>query len=202
MYVFDVECLFIPLPSLSPSRPSACIASSNSVEEAAPAPVPVVTVTAEDGPAPRLCHLKIWSDFTGYGFNLQSEKGVGGQFIGKVDDNSPAQAAGLIQGDKIMEVNGTSTKDKDHREIVTLIKSDATQTRLLVLDPEAFKYYQEKGVEVNSSMSNVKRIECPDSSSGAQSTPEPVVTAAGKMLKLLRNLPQQLHVFYFFCICI
>jgi sodium/hydrogen exchange regulatory cofactor NHE-RF2 len=37
-----------------------------------------------------------WADFDGYGFNLHSDKQRAGQFIGKVDENSPAQAAGLI----------------------------------------------------------------------------------------------------------
>jgi len=31
-----------------------------------------------------------------------------GQFIGKVDPNSPAEAAGLREGDKIIEVNGVN----------------------------------------------------------------------------------------------
>ena len=31
-----------------------------------------------------------------------------GQFIGKVDPNSPAEAAGLCEGDKIIEVNGVN----------------------------------------------------------------------------------------------
>ena len=34
-------------------------------------------------------------DFDGYGFNLHSDKNRVGQFIGKVDEGSPAEAAGL-----------------------------------------------------------------------------------------------------------
>ena len=43
----------------------------------------------------RLCHVVRWSDFDGYGFNLHSDKTKNGQFIGKVDENSPSEAAGL-----------------------------------------------------------------------------------------------------------
>lgn len=58
----------------------------------------------EDAPCPRLCHLIKWPDFDGYGFNLHAEKNKSGQFIGKVDDDSPAVLAGLREGDKIIEV--------------------------------------------------------------------------------------------------
>jgi len=55
----------------------------------------------------RLCILKTWSDFAGYGFNLHADRNSPGlQYIGKVDDNSPAQAAGLRLHDRIVHVNG------------------------------------------------------------------------------------------------
>jgi predicted metalloprotease with PDZ domain len=60
----------------------------------------------EVAPRPRLCHIVKWPDFDGYGFNLHSEKNRSGQYIGKVDPGSPADAAGLREGDKIVEVVG------------------------------------------------------------------------------------------------
>lgn len=55
-----------------------------------------------DAPVPRLCHLFKWPDFDGFGFNLQV-----GHFIGKVDDDSPAQHANLREGnfDEFFHVN-------------------------------------------------------------------------------------------------
>ena len=61
-----------------------------------------------DAPALRLCCLRKWSDFHGYGFNLHAEKGKAGQFIGKVDANSPSDAGGLRENDRVIEVNGVS----------------------------------------------------------------------------------------------
>ena len=58
----------------------------------------------EVAPRPRLCHIVKWPDFDGYGFNLHAEKNRPGQFIGKVDPGSPAEMAGLREGDKIVEV--------------------------------------------------------------------------------------------------
>ena len=131
--------------------------------QAAPVPATADEKPAEEGPAPRLCHLKVWQDFQGYGFNLHAEKGKGGQYIGKVDDESPAAAAGLREGDKIVEVNGTNVANEDHQNVVKAIKSDSTQTRLLVVDAAAFNYYKERDITVNGGMSNIQTIECPDS---------------------------------------
>ena len=55
-------------------------------------------------PRPRLCHLRKWPDFNGYGFNLHAERGKAGQFIGNVDPDSPAVAANLRPGDRIVQV--------------------------------------------------------------------------------------------------
>ena len=70
-----------------------------------------------DSPAPRLCHLIKWSDFDGYGFNLHADRSKSGQFVGKVDANSPAQSAGLREGDRIIEVNGVNIANENHRQV-------------------------------------------------------------------------------------
>ncbi|CAH0562524.1 unnamed protein product [Brassicogethes aeneus] len=83
----------------------------------------------------RLCHIQKWDHFDGYGFNLHAEKGKPGQYIGKVDEGSPAEAAGLRQGDRILEVNGESIANKTHKQVVELIKAQSGETKLLVVDP-------------------------------------------------------------------
>uniref|UniRef100_A0A7M4YJN3 PDZ domain-containing protein n=1 Tax=Anopheles funestus TaxID=62324 RepID=A0A7M4YJN3_ANOFN len=85
----------------------------------------------------RLCHVVKRPDFDGYGFNLHAEKGRPGQYIGKVDDGSPAESAGLRQGDRIIEVNGQNITTETHKKVVELIKAVANETRLLVIDPRA-----------------------------------------------------------------
>lgn len=83
----------------------------------------------------RLCHIVKRADFDGYGFNLHAEKGKPGQYIGKVDDDSPAEAAGLKQGDRIIEVNGVNIGNETHKQVVQRIKAIADEVRLLVVDP-------------------------------------------------------------------
>ena len=60
-------------------------------------------------------------------------------------------------------MNGTNVANEDHQNVVKAIKSDSTQTRLLVVDAAAFNYYKERDITVNGGMSNIQTIECPDS---------------------------------------
>lgn len=83
----------------------------------------------------RLCHVIKRDDFDGYGFNLHAEKGKPGQYIGKVDDESPAEVAGLRQGDRIIEVNGVNIGNETHKQVVQRIKTIACEVQLLVVDP-------------------------------------------------------------------
>ncbi|KAG5667757.1 hypothetical protein PVAND_015727 [Polypedilum vanderplanki] len=86
---------------------------------------------------PRLCLVTKRKDFDGYGFNLHAEKGKPGQYIGKVDENSPAESSGLRQGDRILEVNGHNINSETHKQVVERIKVIPNQTKLLVIDPKA-----------------------------------------------------------------
>jgi Na(+)/H(+) exchange regulatory cofactor NHE-RF2 len=115
----------------------------------------------ESIPCPRLCHLIKWPDFDGYGFNLHAEKSKTGQYIGKVDDDSPAQLAGLREGDRIIEVNLVNISNENHRQVVERIKSVPNETKLLVLDELADKWYKEKKIVVKSSQSNVIHCKTP-----------------------------------------
>lgn len=84
---------------------------------------------------PRLCHVRKSPDFDGYGFNLHAEKGKPGQYIGKVDEGSPAEAAGLKRGDRILEVNGHSIAGETHKQVVARIKERPEDAQLLVAAP-------------------------------------------------------------------
>ena len=123
--------------------------------------------TPSDAPTIRSCTINKWVDFDGFGFNLHAEKGKPGHFIGIVDDNSPAEAAGLKQGDKIIAVNGDSVLQASHQELVSKIKSNPQSVRLLVLDPEAEEYYSSRDIVVTEDMPNVAVMASPDASPGS-----------------------------------
>lgn len=84
---------------------------------------------------PRLCHVRKVANFDGYGFNLHAEKGKPGQYIGKVDEGSPAETAGLRRGDRILEVNGQSIAGETHKQVVARIKERPDDAELLVVAP-------------------------------------------------------------------
>lgn len=86
-------------------------------------------------PSGRYCHIVKRPDFDGYGFNLHSEKIKPGQYIGKVDPDSPAEAAGLREGDQIIEVNGVNIGVETHKQVVQRIKAISNEVRLFLVDP-------------------------------------------------------------------
>ncbi|KAM9346110.1 Na(+)/H(+) exchange regulatory cofactor NHE-RF1 [Symphorus nematophorus] len=89
---------------------------------------------------PRLCVIKRGSN--GYGFNLHSERARPGQYIRAVDDDSPAERAGLQPKDRIVQVNGVSVEGKTHSEVVAAIKVGGNVTRLLVVDPDTDAFFK------------------------------------------------------------
>ena len=86
----------------------------------------------------RLCHLRKRQDFDGYGFSLNAERGVDGQFIGSIDRGSPAEAAGLKVGDRLIEVNGMNVLQDSHAQVVTRIKSIEFETKFLVISENGY----------------------------------------------------------------
>lgn len=113
-------------------------------------------------PKARFCHIVKWDHFDGYGFNLHAEKGKPGQYIGKVDEGSPAEAAGLRQGDRILEVNGESIANKTHKQVVELIKAQPNETKLLVVDPDE----EEVNGKENSTAPETKSNDAPKKETG------------------------------------
>ena len=143
----------------------------------------------DDAPKPRASHLRKWSDFNGYGFNLHAEKGKAGQFIGKVDPDSPAESAGLKPGDRIVEVNDVNIGNENHQQVVGRIKAgyngSLDETKLLVVDTEADQFYKSKKIVIRGDMPNVVGLATPPTrggetivtvSNGHIAEPEPVVT--------------------------
>lgn len=115
----------------------------------------------EAAPVPRLCRIRKRADYSGYGFNLQSSETRSGQFIGKVEEGSPARSAGLREGDRIIEVNGVNVISESHQEVVARIRSQEDETTFLVVDEETEEFYRKKNIDVNSSMPQVLRLETP-----------------------------------------
>jgi len=69
----------------------------------------------------------------GYGFHLASEKGV--QFIRRIVEDSPAQNAGMLEGDRLLGVNDENIIGQNHSEVVEIIRKGGSSCRLVVISP-------------------------------------------------------------------
>lgn len=88
---------------------------------------------------PRLCVIQRGSN--GYGFNLHSERARPGQYIRAVDENSPAESAGLQPRDRIVEVG--RARQELHPDIVvsSIVHSMSLITILSILYPMSIMWH-------------------------------------------------------------
>ncbi|XP_060116877.1 Na(+)/H(+) exchange regulatory cofactor NHE-RF2 isoform X2 [Heteronotia binoei] len=100
----------------------------------------------------------------GYGFHLHGEKGKSGQFIRKVEPDSPAEAAGLRAGDRVVEVNGANVEKETHHQVVQRIKAVETETRLLVVDKDTDEYLRSLRITCTEEMVHAGIPANPDAS--------------------------------------
>ncbi|XP_062263247.1 Na(+)/H(+) exchange regulatory cofactor NHE-RF1 isoform X1 [Platichthys flesus] len=89
---------------------------------------------------PRLCVIQRASN--GYGFNLHSERARPGQYIRAVDEDSPAERAGVLAKDRIVQVNGMMVEGKTHSQVVAAIKAGGNETRLLLVDADTDAFFK------------------------------------------------------------
>eukprot|EP00092_Neocalanus_flemingeri_P044114 GFUD01048790.1.p1 GENE.GFUD01048790.1~~GFUD01048790.1.p1 ORF type:complete len:190 (-),score=50.82 GFUD01048790.1:232-801(-) len=109
-------------------------------------------------PAPRACHIVKRDKFEGYGFNLYKKKNTPGQFIGSIDQGSPAEDAGLKEGDKLVEVNGVNVEQENHKQVVQKIKEIPDEVTILVVDKDCEKYHNEKKIKITNLLPHILQI--------------------------------------------
>lgn len=84
---------------------------------------------------PRLCVLEKGAN--GYGFHLHGDRSRSGQYMRLVEPDTPASAAGLMAGDRLMLVNGVNVEDESHQQVVARIRATtAAVLELVVVDAE------------------------------------------------------------------
>ena len=159
------DVLSAVLDSSSSSSSVSPASSQNTIEDHISNELPPEYNTLVDSTAPsaKLCFVKRWPDFKGYGFSLKSVKGEVGQRIGEVDPLSPSAHVDLHDGDRIFKVNGISVVGASHAEVVAKIQMNANEVEMLVADREAELFYEERDLDIGSNANvPVKFYECPD----------------------------------------
>ncbi|XP_078077614.1 Na(+)/H(+) exchange regulatory cofactor NHE-RF3 [Mustelus asterias] len=82
----------------------------------------------------------------GYGFYLRVEQGQEGHLIREIDPDSPAEKAGLFDGDLLVAVNGDVVEHLHHEELVEKIRNCGNKTTFLVVDHQTDELYKKAGI--------------------------------------------------------
>uniref|UniRef100_A0A3Q3W6Q2 PDZ domain-containing protein n=1 Tax=Mola mola TaxID=94237 RepID=A0A3Q3W6Q2_MOLML len=108
---------------------------------------PVMVITDESAPSPRLCVLKR-EDRESYGFQLREEKDRKGHIIRNVVPAGVAERSGLQDGDRLLEVNNCYVDDVPHSEVARKINLSGNQICLLVLDGDMYERAMSQGQDL------------------------------------------------------
>ncbi|XP_053311546.1 Na(+)/H(+) exchange regulatory cofactor NHE-RF3 [Spea bombifrons] len=97
---------------------------------------------------PRECTVTK-QDGKGYGFFLRIERDQAGHLVRSIEKGSSADKAGLKDGDRVLRVNGMFVDEKEHKEVVELIKGSGNSVSLLIWDGESYESAKRKGEDLS-----------------------------------------------------
>ncbi|KAM8975352.1 Na(+)/H(+) exchange regulatory cofactor NHE-RF3 [Pelodytes ibericus] len=119
---------------------------------------------------PRECSVTK-QDGKGYGFFLRIEKDEVGHLVRTVEKGSSADKAGLKDGDRVLRVNGTFVDEKEHTQVVELIKNSGNSVTLLVLDEVSYENAKKKGEDLSKLSQNSQPAKPSEVSQPPKATP-------------------------------
>ncbi|XP_076867912.1 NHERF family PDZ scaffold protein 4b isoform X2 [Brachyhypopomus gauderio] len=112
--------------------------------------MPVVPVLAD---ARSMVHRprRLWlaQGRSGYGFLLRRERGVAGRLVHmlrEVEAGSPAEAAGVKDGELLLEVNGETTESLSHDDVVSKIRQSGQNLILTTMAVHGQDLYTQLGL--------------------------------------------------------
>ncbi|NXX90391.1 NHRF3 protein, partial [Centropus bengalensis] len=108
-----------------------------------------------------------------YGFYLRVEKDTAGHIIRNVEKNSPAENAGLKDGDRVLRVNGVFVDKKEHAQVVEIVQNSGNSVIFLVLDDASYQKAEKEGVSLEELGQKV-----PTGQQQEQQTPPPIANGA------------------------
>ncbi|XP_051055460.1 Na(+)/H(+) exchange regulatory cofactor NHE-RF3 isoform X1 [Phodopus roborovskii] len=96
---------------------------------------------------PRECKLSK-QEGQNYGFFLRIEKDTDGHLVRVIEKGSPAEKAGLLDGDRVLRINGIFVDKDEHAQVVDLVRKSGNSVTLLVLDGKSYEKAVKKQVDL------------------------------------------------------
>ncbi|XP_070353886.1 Na(+)/H(+) exchange regulatory cofactor NHE-RF3 [Equus asinus] len=96
---------------------------------------------------PRECTLSK-QEGQSYGFFLRIEKDTDGHLVRVIEKGSPAEKAGLQDGDRVLRINGIFVDKEEHMQVVDLVRKSGNSVTLLVLDGDSYEKAMKKQVDL------------------------------------------------------
>ena len=84
-----------------------------------------------------------------------------GHRVGSVAAGSPADAAGLRVGDRVVELDGRNVEQAAYQDVVDRVHAPGDHIVLLVVDADADQFFSERNIAVSATMDGVETISCP-----------------------------------------
>ncbi|XP_064583217.1 Na(+)/H(+) exchange regulatory cofactor NHE-RF3 [Zonotrichia leucophrys gambelii] len=111
-----------------------------------------------------------------FGFFLRVEQDTAGHLIRNVERGSPADRAGLRDGDRVLRVNGAFVDKEEHAQVAEMVRNSGNSVVLLVLDDASYEKAQKEGVNLEglgqkASTGQQQEQQCPPST--ATAAPQP-----------------------------
>ncbi|TNN06186.1 Na(+)/H(+) exchange regulatory cofactor NHE-RF2 isoform 1 [Schistosoma japonicum] len=106
----------------------------------------------------RLCHLKLWPNFSGYGFSLRTDSFKHEHRVESVEPLSPSESGGLLNGDIILMVNNKTVDRLSHTDVVKIIK-EKSDVELLVAQPKDLAYFRKSSDVISAAIKDPIRCE-------------------------------------------
>uniref|UniRef100_A0A4W2GSV0 PDZ domain containing 1 n=1 Tax=Bos indicus x Bos taurus TaxID=30522 RepID=A0A4W2GSV0_BOBOX len=98
---------------------------------------------------PRECKLTK-QEGNSYGFFLRIEKDTDGHLVRVIEKGSPAEKAGLQDGDRVLRINGVFVDKEEHMQVVDLVRKSGNSVTLLVLDGDSYEKAMKKQVDLKA----------------------------------------------------
>uniref|UniRef100_A0A4X2K086 PDZ domain-containing protein n=1 Tax=Vombatus ursinus TaxID=29139 RepID=A0A4X2K086_VOMUR len=95
-------------------------------------------------------------DGQSYGFFLRIEKDVQGHLVRVIEQGSPAEKAGLRDGDRVLFINGVYVDKEEHLQVVDLVRKSGNSVIFLVLDGASYEQAVKKGINLKELSQNHK----------------------------------------------